>query len=1237
MSTKRKTTDYKTLTDLEHVYRRPDTYIGSDNILVQNELIYDWDNNKIIQSEVDLPEGIKRLYLEILSNAGDNCDVSRRAGLDPQKIEVAMDKSQVKIKNYGLHIPVKRICLEKIQGGSNVVDYSPEKGDDFFWLPEFIFGHFRTSNNYDKDKKNMGNVAGRNGYGAKLVNIFSKVFTVTVCDPDEGKIFTGRWKDNMYKDSEKKKPEIEIREGKFSQGWVEISYILDFQRFKLQEYREKDIQLFSKIALDFSFTCKIKIIFNDKTLDFRSIKDYAKLYWDDEIVDHKNTLITYKWEKETDKSLINATAKVKEKKIIDAKSPDDIPELEILILDTPDNGKCVSYVNGLITVDGGVHVDAVQTPIFNYLIKVLNEGKKKKERKLNISSKNIKPHLSFVINARLADPAYNSQSKTKLTSPNITFKFKENELKKFNDWEVINRLHAELEAIAYKNASNNDGKKRKHIEMDKGEDAGDAGTKNSTKCTLYLVEGNSAANYPQKRICMLKGGKKFNGYMPLKGKFLNVTKASTLKYSDNKVITSIKQIIGLREGVDYTLDHNVETLRYGFIILTVDADDDGMHIMAHLLNFFREKFPGLLKRNMIGYLRTPIVKVFKNNKITHRFFNQNTFEDWSKNEKNKNGLMVRYYKGLGTSNDKDIEDDLIHAPTIICFYDDECVKNFNIAFHEDNSEERKKWIEKWRDVSQVDDIVSVNVSDITKDKELVDAQDISQFLNRELVSYSVASLFRAIPSEYDHLKESQRKALYSALVYFNYDPKKGKSIKTGRFANKAADMSHYHHGEKSLTDTIIKMAQDFTGSNNFGYFKKDGQFGTRADGGENAADARYSETHLTWWVPFVYQKEFIELVEKRRVDDEEAEPLWLPGVIPMGIVNGTNGIATAFSTSTPSHNPLDVIKWYKKRCNGEDTVPITPWFDGYEGKMEIVDRTKGEKTIITEDEILPTDINTERPLSSPTRRVKDIEDDDQGVDRENLAIFRHAKDSKYTLRTYGKYEVTKFHKNDGPVITITELPIKTWIGRYRKWIESELHKKGTERLIFDMVDNSTTEKPYFEIHWNSRLKEFNYSTLHLIRNFGISNITLIDHYGFPTKYESIEDVMEKYYVNMIKHYEYVRMKRIDCEKEKVQTLSNKIKFIAAVLKKDIVLLRAKEEEIKQKMKELKIPFEIYDKSKSRDFSQESIDKYQKMIEESKERLSLAEKTSSQQIWLEKLEILEKEFRKRYKKKKFIKE
>ena len=159
-------------------------------------------------------------------------------------------------------------------------------------------------------------------------------------------------------------------------------------------------------------------------------------------------------------------------------------------------------MNGLVTVDGGVHLDAVQEPIFKYLCNIINGGtgkKKSVKNNFSISSKNIRPHLSFIINARVADPEYTSQSKTKLTSPNITVKYQDDFIKKIQEWDVMKRLYAELDAIAFRNASNTDGKKKKHVIMDKGEDANFAGTKNSLKCMLFLVEGNSAANYPQKK------------------------------------------------------------------------------------------------------------------------------------------------------------------------------------------------------------------------------------------------------------------------------------------------------------------------------------------------------------------------------------------------------------------------------------------------------------------------------------------------------------------------------------------------------------------------------------------------------------------------------------------------------------------------------------------------------------------------------------------------------------------
>lgn len=1225
--TDRKAIHYKGLSATNHVLERPETYIGSPDHHKFNTVIV--EDNKFVNKELDVPQGLLRTFLEIISNSGDNVDSSRRAGVDPGTIRVNADSTTVSVENGGLHIPVKKITLNKVNGNTNVEEY--QEGDkDWTWLPAFIFGEIRSSNNYDNSVKRT--VAGKNGYGSKLTNIFSKRFEVIIEDPDTKLKFKGVWKDNMFNEDETAKPEIEIEKDKsIKKGKVKITWNLDFKRFKLQEYSEDTLKLFKRYTVDFSFTCKVKTFFNDEELDYRNIRSYASLMWSEEQM--KNNIVNYIWDKNAPESLKTASQKVQESKIMDAKKPEYIPEIEIMIIDTPDSCLNNSYCNGLMTEEGGVHLEAAQEPVFKAISSIVN-GEKKRGKKSGavITTKNIKPHVSFIVNARLPDPVYTSQSKTKLSSPSVEVSYSDRSLKQLQGWEVINRLYAELDAISYNKTSKSDGSKRKHITMDKGEDANLAGTKHSPKCKLYLVEGLSAANYPQKRIPMTEGGKDYSGFIPLKGKIINTTNASHTQYAENAVIGLIKQALGLREGVDYNDFENIKTLRYGFIIVTVDADDDGMHILALVINFFREKFPGILQRNMVGYLRTPVIKLLKGDKIHKRFFTVKDYEKWCKNNSTK-GYVTRYYKGLGTSNDDDIKDDLKIAPTVVCFYDSSCVENLNLAFHEDNSDQRKDWIQKWRDVAQTDDVVSVDISKIRKGEDkLTLAQDISQLINRELIVYSVRTFYRSLPSEFDHLKDSQRKCLYSALTFFNYDPKKGKSIKVGRFANKAADMTQYHHGEKSLTDTFIKMAQDFTGSNNMGYFKKDGQFGARADGGENAADARYSETHLAWWIPLVYQKESIELVEKRKTDEEDCEPLWLPGVIPMGVVNGTNGIATAFSTSTPCHNPIDVIDWFVDKCNGKTPKHITPWYNHFTGKMKIVNKDKSSQVEIEdsdEEEFLPGDIDSSNPVTSP-KRFKDLTDEDiEGFDEDSLAIMKHSKEARLTLKTYGKYDIVGVHKNEGPIIQVTEIPVKVWIHRYRKWLESLVQSKS--KHIFDFKDNSTTEKASFTIHWNNSYKVPNHKSLKLIRSFGISNITLIDHNGFPTQYKNMQEVMEKYYIHMIEHYNQLIQRRIDIQKQKVTDITYKMKFIIHVLREEIKIIKVKEDIISEKMKELDIPFEYYEKSKGKDFSIESYERYRKSLEETKTTLKETEELTPEKVWLEKLNILRVEIKKRFKK------
>jgi DNA topoisomerase-2 len=1252
--TKRSLEDFSGKSDLNHIYDIPDTYIGS--IVQQPQTLLIYKKGKLIEEEIKLAEGIQRVFLEVLSNAGDNCDASRRANVDPGDIRIDADNRRIRISNGGLHIPVKKISLKKEKGDTKVIEYV-EGDEDFFYLPEFIFGQFRTSNNYDQKVARMG--CGRNGFGAKLTNIFSTEFIIIVEDPDTKRRFTGIWKDNMFKSTPGTRPEVKVEvDESIVKGKVIIEWELDFERFGIKKYSKKDLDLFKRFAVDFSFTCKVKTYFNDEELDYRDIKTFASLFWDEENI--KNNFIRYVWPADMESEISKSSPKVLEKKIIEAKKPEHIPMLEAMVVDTPDNGKIVSYVNGLMTIDNGIHVDNIQEPIFKFITGVVNKGKKKGQ---NISAKNIKSHLSFIVNVRVADPIYNSQSKTKLTGPSMVVDIPEAVLKKTQTWDIYNRLYAEIEAADFKNASKADGKKKANIKLEKGEDAREAGKKESDKCTLFLVEGDSAASYPQKRICWMPDRKKYFGYMPLKGKFMNTSKATPKQYAENAPIQDIKKVLGLKEGLDYSIPLNRETLRYGFVILTTDADHDGMHILASVLNFFREKFAGLLTQQMVGYLRTPVIKLFKGDKIKHRFFTISSFEDWKlKNPEKMKGLKVRYFKGLGSAEDDDIEDDLKYAPTIVCLYDSKCVEHFDLAFHKDNAEDRKQWIERMRDVTQIDDIVSLDISKVKKNGEgQIQGQDISQFIDRELIGYSIASLFRAIPSEYDGLKVSQRKALYAGLDKFKYDPTFGKIINVSKFANEAAAKVQYHHGEKSLMDTIIKMAQDFTGTNIMGWFAKKGQFGSRACGGENAADPRYANTHLNWWIPYVYQKESVDLIEKRVEDDEVCEPFWLPAVIPMHIVNGTKGIATAYSTSTPTHNPLDVIGYYRQKCQGKTPKPIIPWFNHFEGKTTIVDNNKDEN-VIPESEILPGDLNTENPFSTELKSVEEYDDEQmEKADKDNMAILEHVKNSKLRLVTHGKFSFEGFHKNDGPIIRITEVPIATWLIRYVKWLEllqdtkieveekktrmSEIEivedddeddpttgkkKKKYMRPIYYFEDHSTTEKANYLIHWNSRWKTPNESNLKLTRSFGLSNITLINHYGIPKKYANIEEIMELYFDHMIKHYNDVRTHRLYDEEQRTIDISFKIKFLKLVLADKIPTKRVKKEVAEAKMAEYKIPFKYYEKSKIIDMSEEYLLKYEQQKVESEARAEIARKTTAEIIWIEKLDILEKEILKRKK-------
>jgi DNA topoisomerase-2 len=176
----------------------------------------------------------------------------------------------------------------------------------------------------------------------------------------------------------------------------------------------------------------------------------------------------------------------------------------------------------------------------------------------------------------------------------------------------------------------------------------------------------------------------------------------------------------------------------------------------------------------------------------------------------------------------------------------------------------------------------------------------SEFINRDLVEFSRADLYRSIPSGIDGLKPSQRKVLFAAL-------KRGASeIKVAQLAGYCSEHTAYHHGEASLLATIVNLAQDFVGSNNVPLLLPVGQFGTRLMGGRDAASARYIYTKVNPLTRLLLPPDDDACLEYVEDDGQLVEPVHYVPILPLVLVNGAEGIGTGWSTYVPCFNPLEV-------------------------------------------------------------------------------------------------------------------------------------------------------------------------------------------------------------------------------------------------------------------------------------------------------------------------------------------
>ena len=176
---------YQKKTDRQHILDAPDTYIGSVEETEYDTFVLETDNGetKIVKKNINIIPGLYKLFDEGIVNCRDH--VARMAGLEKNKQNVPVSYIDISISEDGV--------ITMINDG-NGIDVAKHPEYDI-WIPEMIFGHLRTSTNYDKDEKKI--VGGKNGFGFKLVLIWSEWGSVETYDHNRKLKYTQNFRDNL--------------------------------------------------------------------------------------------------------------------------------------------------------------------------------------------------------------------------------------------------------------------------------------------------------------------------------------------------------------------------------------------------------------------------------------------------------------------------------------------------------------------------------------------------------------------------------------------------------------------------------------------------------------------------------------------------------------------------------------------------------------------------------------------------------------------------------------------------------------------------------------------------------------------------------------------------------------------------------------------------------------------------------------------------------------------------------
>jgi DNA topoisomerase-2 len=510
------------------------------------------------------------------------------------------------------------------------------------------------------------------------------------------------------------------------------------------------------------------------------------------------------------------------------------------------------------------------------------------------------------------------------------------------------------------------------------------------------------------------------------------------------------------------------------------------------------------------------------------FFSLPEYQEWLESTGNNGkGYKIKYYKGLGTStsaeakeyfssldlhevnfanlsldvsaNVPDVVDamnvDAGDAPAPAAKLPSSGADLIDLVFRKDRVSDRKEWLNTFNKETYLD------YREVSQVGEL----KYSDFINKEYIIFSTYDNERSIPNVMDGFKPSQRKVLFAC-----FKRKLKNEIKVAQLTGYVAEHSAYHHGEQSLQQTIVGLAQNFVGSNNVNLLTPAGQFGTRRMGGKDAASARYIFTCLEPITRAIFHPDDDDLLTYQQDDGATIEPEFYVPVIPMVLVNGSAGIGSGYSSNVENYNPRDIIANLRRKLNGEPFQAMTPYYYGFQG------------------DVLPD------PLKA------------------------------------GKFKILgKIERVDDTTVLITELPLQSWTQDYKQFLETLLTGSDKQPAeIKDFKENHTESTVRFTVVVGKEtLDGFEKGKDGLMGKFKLNssvntgNMNLFDPEKHIVKYATPVDIMTEFFQVRLDFYGKRKVMLVGKLEREQRMLSNKARFVEEVCSGSLVVSNRKRNDL----------------------------------------------------------------------------